>query len=117
MKRILSSAVVCLSLFLGAAQLAVAAPKSIVGRWAGVKGGPLPEGAVMEFTADKKIVVHVKQPGGEKTAPYGTYEVKGDKVTLSSGKDTEVNTIKVLTDEKMVLVDPKGQSIEFHKAK
>jgi len=98
---------------------AMAAPASIVGKWEATKGAPLPPGALMEFTADKKIVVHVPSQGKLQAFPYGSYQIKGDKITMvaDKSKETEVDTIKVLTAEQMVLVDPKGKTVEFRRAK
>jgi uncharacterized protein (TIGR03066 family) len=119
-KRIATVVVVCF-LALSAAHLsaALAAKASIVGKWEATKGVPLPPGALMEFTADKKIVVHVPTQGKVQAFPYGSYEIKGDKITMvaDKSKETEVDTIKELTAERMVLVDPKGKTAEFRRAK
>ena len=59
---------------------------------------------------------------GKEVKLEGTYKVDGDKLTvklsLPGGKDNEdTDTIKTLTDEKLVLVDKEKKENEFTKKK
>lgn len=94
---------------------------SVVGKWVPQEGG-MPEGSYMEFTADGKITMNMNLKGNMQSMPIGTYKVEGDKMHLSKkdgkGKDdNETNTIKSVTAEEMVLVDPKGKEEKFKRVK
>jgi len=87
----------------------------IVGTWTmtkqGGKDAPFP--LEIEFTKDGKI----KLLGME----LGSYKIDGNKITLTAKKkdgkdDTDTNTIKELTAQKMVLYDEKKkEEVEFKK--
>jgi uncharacterized protein (TIGR03066 family) len=106
------------------AQPAVAADtnkEKIVGKWKMVKGEGVPAGTVIEFTKDGKVSVTVDVGGKSMTIEIGTYSVEGDKVTLKTKigekEDTEVNDIKTLTADKLILVDPKKKEAELGRVK
>jgi uncharacterized protein (TIGR03066 family) len=92
--------------------------EKIVGLWDLVKGEGAPPGTIVEFTKDLKIHLTITVDGAKANVD-GKYKVDGDKITLTAiqnGKeDTEINTIKSLTAERLVLVGPKGKEIEFKK--
>ncbi len=92
----------------------------IVGVWIVVKGEGVPAGTPVEFTKDGKIVFKI-DINGKEIKLEGAYKVEGDKVTLSmktpDGKEeSETDTIKELTDSKLVFTDPKGKETEFKRA-
>lgn len=99
--------------------------EKIVGTWLVTKSaGGLPPSATLEFTKDGKLKISFKaQAKGQKTAQTfnaeGTYKVEGDKLSIvlgQKGKERkETMTIKTLTDQKLVTVDPKGEEVEFKK--
>lgn len=94
----------------------------IVGKWeAADKSDEMPAGAVMEFTKDKNVVMHMDAGGKQMSMPIGTYKVEGDKLTLTMKKgekeDSETDTIKSLTDDPLTLSDPKGKEIKFKRKK
>jgi uncharacterized protein (TIGR03066 family) len=96
--------------------------EKIVGTWELIKSEDGPVGAVVDFTADGKLKVTVKDPGGETLVLGGTYAITGDKVTLTvkdpDGKEQkETGTITKLTDTEMVVKDEKGKIDEFKKKK
>ena len=95
--------------------------EKIVGQWKMTKGEGVPVGTVIDFNKAGKVVVTFEVNGKSMTLEVGTYTVDGDKVMLVSkvgGKDdTEVNTIKTLTADKLVLVDPMKKEAEFERVK
>ncbi len=122
MQRFLTASVVGVAILVSAGA-AGAADKDkpnadkIVGSWEFVKINGKDPGIPIkvEFTKDGMIKV-----GG---MTLGTYKIDGDKITLTAKKtgakdDTDVSTIKLLTDEKLILVDEKKkEETEFKKAK
>jgi uncharacterized protein (TIGR03066 family) len=91
--------------------------EKLVGTWLAVKGD-LPEGATVEFTKDGKLKMTAKVQ--DKTiAIEGKYEVTGNKIkaTLKEGdkENTEMLTIKTLTDKVLIVVDSKGDVTELKK--
>jgi|SRR5262245_32831395 len=99
-------------------------PARLVGKWKLVKSTAenAPKDAIVELTKDNKVVVLATQDG-QKFEIRGTYRVNADKlfVTLmppKGGKEEEDgDTIKMLTDDKMVLVDKKGKETELSRIK
>lgn len=114
-------------ILVAALALAFAQPASadnkdkIIGQWKIVKGEEVPPGTMIEFTKAGKVVITVEINGKSMSLEIGEYKVDGDKVTLVAKKggkdDTEVNTIKSLTDAKMVLVDPMKKEVELERVK
>jgi uncharacterized protein (TIGR03066 family) len=96
--------------------------KKIVGVWEGAKGGEFPPGATIEFTKDGKVKVSL-EANGKKVTVEGTYKVAGDKLTVTmkgpGGKEkTDTDTIKTLTDDKLVIHDAKEKkNVELKKKK
>jgi uncharacterized protein (TIGR03066 family) len=90
--------------------------KKIVGVWkAGKTSGGVPEGATVEFTKDNKLILKIGD-----IELKGTYKVDGDKlsVKLKTPDDKEIeetDTIKTLTDKKLVLVDKEKKEDEFDR--
>ena len=76
----------------------------------------------MEFTKDGKLTV-MAEIEGMKLEFVGTYSVDGDKlkVTLmpkgSDKSNTDTDTIKSVTDDKIVLVDKDKKETELTKKK
>lgn len=95
--------------------------QNFVGTWKAVKAKDLTKLPIVEFTKDNKVVMHVVANGKKTLVTVGTFKIEGDKVTFSAKKgdeeDIEINTIKLLTADKLILVDPKGVEEEFEKAK
>jgi uncharacterized protein (TIGR03066 family) len=94
----------------------------LVGKWELTKSTDpnAPKGATVEFTKDNKVTV-VIEFNGKKTELAGTYKVDGDKLTVKmktpDGKEEEdTDTIKELSDDKMVLIDKEKKETEFAKA-
>ena len=96
----------------------------LVGKWELTKSesGNAPKGAIVEFTKDNKLSITI-DVGGKKVELTGTYKVDGNKLTVTiknpdGGKDeSDTDTIKSLTDEKIVLVDKDKKETEFMKKK
>jgi uncharacterized protein (TIGR03066 family) len=96
----------------------------LVGKWELTKSEAenAPKGAIVEFTKDNKLTITV-DVGDKKVELTGSYKVDGDKLTVKikppdGGKEEEdTDTIKSLTDEKVVLVDKNGKTTELTKKK
>jgi uncharacterized protein (TIGR03066 family) len=95
----------------------------LVGKWELTKSTDenAPKGATVEFTKDSKVTVTLEF-NGKKLELMGTYKVDGDKITVKmkspDGKEEEdTDTIKELTDDKMVLIDKMKKETEFSKKK
>jgi uncharacterized protein (TIGR03066 family) len=122
----------CLLLAVAGAGLAQAKKATIdatklVGVWTFVKTGspmPPPPGSEIkvEYTKDGKLNLTMKLK--DKTFKQsGTYKLDGDQLSVTlpkpgGGTATETDTIKELTDKKMVLLEKKGDKTyptEFKK--
>jgi uncharacterized protein (TIGR03066 family) len=96
--------------------------KKIVGHWVAVKADEkgLPKGAKVEFTKDGKLKIHV-EVGGKSFDIEGTYKVKGNKLytkaTFMGETKEDTDTIKSLSDDRLVTVDSKGVVVEFQRVK
>ena len=96
----------------------------LVGKWELTKSTDesAPKGALVEFTKDNKLAITLDF-GGKKLELSGTYKVEGDRITVKikspdGGKDEEdTDTIKELSEAKMVLVDKNNKETEFTKKK
>jgi uncharacterized protein (TIGR03066 family) len=96
----------------------------LVGKWELTKSTDenAPKGATVEFTKDNKLTVTI-DVGGKKLELMGSYKVDGDKITVKikspdGGKEEEdTDTIKELSDDKMVLIDKNKKETEFAKVK
>jgi uncharacterized protein (TIGR03066 family) len=95
-----------------------------VGVWVLTKSeaGAAPEGAIVEFGKDGALLISL-EIGGKTIALKGAYKVEGDKLTVSieppcGGKEeTDTDTIRVLTNERIVLVDKDKKLTEFKRRK
>lgn len=96
----------------------------LVGKWEMVKSDEqaAPKGALVEFTKDGKVTLTL-DAGGKKFEMGGTYKLAGDKLTVKfkppdGGEEKEdTDTVKSLTDDKLVLVDKQGKTTEMAKKK
>jgi len=95
----------------------------LVGKWELTKSSDenAPKGAMVEFTKDNKVTITFNANGKE-VKLEGTYKVEADKLTvklsLPGGKDNEdTDTVKSLTDDKLVLIDKEKKENEFTKKK
>lgn len=91
----------------------------IVGTWIVVKDAELPPGTPVEFTKDGKLILKFTANGKE-IKLEAMYKVDGDKLTLTmknpDGKDeVEVDVINVLTEDKLMLTDPKKKETELKR--
>jgi uncharacterized protein (TIGR03066 family) len=124
----------CLAaLFVAVAAAPAADPKEktnadkIVGTWTLVKSdNGTPEGVrfLVEWTKEGKMTLRIepKAKDAEPVVLKGTYKVNGDKLDYTiddgtGGTRQEVLTIKKLTDEELVTVDPKEIKEEFKRVK
>lgn len=124
MKSIVTAFVV--AAFVGSAAAADAKidSKKLVGKWELTKSSDegAPKGAIIEFTKDGKVAFSFDF-NGKKLELSGKYEVKEDKLTITitpPGAEKEVSdtdTIKSLSDEKLILVDSKSKESELTKKK
>lgn len=95
----------------------------LVGKWELTKSTDetAPKGATVEFTKDNKVTVTLDF-GGKKLELMGTHKLEGDKLTVTmktpDGKEeTDTDTIKELTDDKMILIDKNKKETEFTRKK
>ncbi|MBY0514774.1 MAG: lipocalin family protein [Gemmataceae bacterium] len=122
----------CLVLALAAAASAQDDPKDkstaekLVGTWQLVESDEdIPEGVTftVELTADNKITIRATMKGSDEALVLkGKYKVDGNKIDYSvttpdGGKKQEVLTIKKLTDDELVTVDPEGVKEQFKRVK
>jgi uncharacterized protein (TIGR03066 family) len=99
-------------------------PAKLVGKWELTKSDSenAPKGAIVEFAKDNKLTITI-DAGGKEFKVSGTYKVDGDKLTVTikppdGGKeDSETDTIKSLTDDKVVLIDKDKKETELTKKK
>lgn len=99
-------------------------PAKLVGKWELTKSesGNAPKGAIVEFMKDNKLAITV-DVNGKSVTLNGTYKVDGDKLTVTikppdGGKeDSDTDTIKSLTDDKIVLIDKEKKETELTKKK
>ena len=84
----------------------------IVGTWEAAKG-EIPPGSTWQFTNDGKVIMHMKVREEEKKGE-GTYQIDGDKLTLTVAAGGESQTIKALiktlTDTTLVLEGAEGRN-------
>lgn len=99
-------------------------PAKVVGKWKLIRttAENAPKEATIEFLKDNKLHV-VANHGGTPIEIQGLYKVESNKLTViiflpDGKKDTpETDTIKSLTDDKMLLVDKDGKETELAKVK
>jgi uncharacterized protein (TIGR03066 family) len=99
-------------------------PAKLVGKWEVTKSDSEAElkGAIVDFMKDGKVTVTM-EAAGKKLVFTGTYAVDADKlkVTLKNPEDgkesSDADTIKALTDDKIVLVDKDKKETELTKKK
>jgi uncharacterized protein (TIGR03066 family) len=93
--------------------------EKIVGTWEVAKSKPP---TTIEFTKEGKLKISVKLPNMPPVTLEGTYEVKGDTVTVAvktpDGKEMKDSlTIVKLTATEMTTTDSKGKKDEYAKKK
>jgi uncharacterized protein (TIGR03066 family) len=95
----------------------------LVGKWELTESTDenAPKGATVEFTKDNKVTVTLDF-GGKKLELMGTYKVDGEKITVTmktpDGKEeSDTDTIKELSDDKMTLIDKMKKETKFTKKK
>ena len=94
----------------------------LVGKWEVTKAaeGGAPKGTIVELTKDGKLIV-MAEISGEKKEYKGTYKVDGDKlkteIEIEGTTQKDEDTIKTLTDDKLVIVDKDGKENELTKKK
>lgn len=92
--------------------------KLIVGKWEATKAdeGSLPVGTIVEFTADGKIKVGVKDQSFE-----GTYTVEGSaftyKMKIGDVERAQKITIKSISDKELDTTNPDNKKVTFKKVK
>jgi uncharacterized protein (TIGR03066 family) len=125
MKRVLAAVAFAIAFVSGAsADDKKVDPAKLVGKWELTKSesGNAPKGAIVEFMKDNKLTITVDFNGKSLTL-NGTYKVDGDKLTVTikppdGGKeDSDTDTIKSLTDDKIVLIDKDKKETELTKKK
>jgi uncharacterized protein (TIGR03066 family) len=111
----------------GAAPVPKSVPKSnaelLVGTWKLTKSsvGENRTSLSVEFAKDGTLTIR-QSPAGENTEPTvytGTYKVEADRIPYSvmtdSGEKSETLTIKKLTDDELIVVDPDDIREEFQR--
>ena len=92
----------------------------LVGKWKVTKGENVPAGATIEFTKDGKLSMSF-DVNGTIMKVEGTYKVEGDKLhtTIKMGdkEEMDTDTLKSLTDDKLVVEDKAGKVVELEKVK
>src|SRR5438046_526803 len=91
----------------------------LVGKWELTKSPDegAPKGALVELTKDNKMTITIDL-NGKKLELAGKYKLDGDQLTVTitppdGGKEeTDTDTVKTLSDEKIVLLDKKGKETE-----
>lgn len=99
-------------------------PAKLLGKWELTKSesGNAPKGAIVEFKKDNKLTITVDL-NGKPLELTGTYKVDGDKLTVTikapdGGKDdSDTDTIKSLTDDKLILIDKDKKETELTRKK
>ena len=91
-----------------------------MGAWRSPKTGDLPEGTVVEFQKEVKLVVLLKEDGKDMKLE-GTYKIEKEKlnvtITVMGEKHEEALTIKKLTDDTLELEDKDKKTETFKKKK
>src|SRR5262245_66151044 len=125
MRGILTAcAVVALCVYVGHADDKKVEPAKVIGKWKLIRttADNAPKEATIEFSKDNTFRV-VANADGTAFEIRGTYKVESNKLTVTiifadGKKDTpETDTIKSLTDDKMLLVDKEGKETELAKVK
>ncbi len=94
----------------------------LVGKWEITKTqGDVPKGTIVEMTKDGKLKV-TAEFNGKKLELEGSYSVDGEKLkTKIKGPDgsevEDTDTIKSVTDDKLVISDKDGKESELTKMK
>ena len=130
MKTILAFLLPAVVLLFGSA-LAAPVPKEkpklttaekLVGVWKlAVTDAKLPDGTVVtvEFTADGALVLRMSIDKTANSVSRGTFKADADKIhyTIESagGERKETLTVKTLTDDTLVVVDPDKKREEFRR--
>jgi uncharacterized protein (TIGR03066 family) len=93
-------------------------PQALLGKWL-VVGGEM-DGATLEFFRDGTMIGKVNMDGKEGTIK-GKVEVDGDTLRITSTNpftrrpETDVQTIRTLTEDRLVLEDRKGTVLSMQR--
>ena len=94
--------------------------EKIIGIWEAVKGD-LPPGATIEFTKAGQAIATIPVEKGKSLTMKATYKVEGNKLTvkhkIGEKEQSETDTIKTLTEKKLVIEDKKGKTVELKRKK
>jgi len=98
--------------------------EKIIGKWEVTKteaAEGVPVGTIVEFQKDGKVTLSLKIQEAS-IALTGTYKVEKDKLTITmkgpDGKEvSETDTIKILNDTTLVLIEKDKKETEFKKKK
>jgi uncharacterized protein (TIGR03066 family) len=93
--------------------------KLIVGKWEVIKAAPdtVPEGEIIEFTMDRKLMASVKK-GEEAETFEGKYTLDGDKLKTKVGdKERETITIVKISETEMSTKDEDGKEVVLKRTK
>jgi uncharacterized protein (TIGR03066 family) len=101
----------------------VADAPALTGTWVLVKGSAdLPKGVtfVTVFGTDGRMLLRFDTGDAKRdTAHKGKYKLNGTKlaytISTGSGERSETLTVKALTAERLVVVDPEGKVEEFRR--
>ncbi|HVK17285.1 MAG TPA: hypothetical protein VM533_10080 [Fimbriiglobus sp.] len=97
--------------------------EKLVGKWELVKGGtetPKDLKFIVEFAKDGVMTLHIEPKDGEKTTLKGKYKLDGEKIDYEmeqpgGEKKKEILTIKKLTEDELITVDPDDIKEEFKR--
>src|SRR5262245_23679478 len=93
----------------------------MVGVWEITDTEGIPPGTTVEFTKDGKIKLNTSQ-GDQKITLEGTYKIEKDKLHYTykrpdGGERMAVDTIKELTNDRLVLVTEENRTEKYKKRK
>jgi uncharacterized protein (TIGR03066 family) len=111
-------------LVLGMSLLATAGgleAKKLIGVWELTRGArQAPVGSTVQFTAQGKLVLVVKDQGKEERL-FGSYELKDSTLVIKVGTGDEhistTNRIKTLTDKVLIVEHQNGYEEEYKRLK
>jgi uncharacterized protein (TIGR03066 family) len=114
---------ICLAVALLAQREPAAASPALAGTWVLVKGSAeLPKGVsfLTVFHADGGMLLRFDTGDPKRdTVHKGKYKLDGVKlaytINTGSGERSETLTVKALTADELVVVDPEGKVEEFHR--
>jgi uncharacterized protein (TIGR03066 family) len=88
----------------------------LVGTWEAVKGGP-PPGSTVAFTKDGNVTSSILRDGKKEVHP-GTYTIKEGVLDMAFKDGPKMKlTVKVLSDDKLLVHDALDGEVEFKRKK